>query len=113
MELYTNFLPKKLFRKVYLPSTLLLRYVRAKIIAHAFFLLDQPDNYINIQEKLKIMKNLRTCIVNGELFSSDITDSGRIPFREGDIQNFSPNPHNVVWENFPFKHAAVSSHYCM
>ena len=27
--------------------------------------------------------------VNGELFSCDITDSGRVPSREGDIQNFA------------------------
>ena len=27
--------------------------------------------------------------VNGELFSCDITDSGIIPSREGDIQNFA------------------------
>ena len=26
--------------------------------------------------------------VNGELFSCDITDSGIVPSREGDIQNF-------------------------
>ena len=26
--------------------------------------------------------------VNGELFSCGITDSGRVPSREGDIQNF-------------------------
>ena len=27
--------------------------------------------------------------VNGELFSCDITDSGTVPSREGDIQNFA------------------------
>ena len=27
--------------------------------------------------------------VNGELFSCGITDSGRVPSREGDIQNFA------------------------
>ena len=27
--------------------------------------------------------------VNGELFSCDITVSGIVPFREGDIQNFA------------------------
>ena len=66
--------------------------------------------------------------VNGELSSCDITDSGIVPSREGDIQNFaqlvllnglskfasnftvgflkflSTHPiHIVVWENFPFK----------
>ena len=68
--------------------------------------------------------------VNGELFSCDITDSGRVPSREGDIQNFgiissleriiqicsnfywnigflkllSTHPiHIVVWGNLPFK----------
>ena len=68
--------------------------------------------------------------VNGELFSCDITDSGRVPAREGDIQNFvqfvllnglskfaqnftvgflkvlSTHPiHIVVWGNFPFNMA--------
>ena len=69
------------------------------------------------------------CTLNGE-FSCDITDSGIVPSREGDIQNFalivllnglskfsqnitvgflkllsiySPNFHIVVWGNFPFK----------
>ena len=66
--------------------------------------------------------------VNGELFSCDITDSGIVLSREGDIQNFawlvrlnglskfaqnftvgflkllSTHPiHIVVWGNFPFK----------
>ena len=27
--------------------------------------------------------------VNGELFSCDITDSGKVPLRERDIQNFA------------------------
>ena len=27
--------------------------------------------------------------VNGELFSYDITDSGIVPSREGDLQNFA------------------------
>ena len=27
--------------------------------------------------------------VNGELFSCDIADSGRVPSREGDVQNFA------------------------
>ena len=27
--------------------------------------------------------------VNGELFTSDITDTGIVPSREGDIQNFA------------------------
>ena len=64
--------------------------------------------------------------VNGELFSCDITDSGIVPSREGDIQNFAllvllnglsefaqnfivgflkllaTHPiHIVVWGNFP------------
>ena len=66
--------------------------------------------------------------VNGELFSCDITDSGIVPSREGNILNFaelvlknrlskfaqnftvgfvkllSTHPfHIVVWGNFPFK----------
>ena len=71
--------------------------------------------------------------VNGELFTCDITDSGIVPSREGDIQNFawlvllnrlskfaqnvtvgfvellSTQPiHIVVWGIFPFKDTACS-----
>ena len=71
--------------------------------------------------------------VNGELFSCDITDSGIVPSREGDIQNFaqlvllnwlskfaqnftvgfvkllSTHPiHIVVWGNFPFNIHSLS-----
>ena len=61
------------------------RYVRAKMIMHAFIIeLDQRDYWLPRKEKEKYMYN-----VNGELFSCDITDSGRVPSREGDIQNFA------------------------
>ena len=44
MELYTNFTNFPLFMKMHLPSTFMLRYVRAKVIVHAFIIeLDQPD----------------------------------------------------------------------
>ena len=42
MEIYTNFTKFLLFMKMYLPSTFILRYVRAKMIVHAFMIeLDQ------------------------------------------------------------------------
>ena len=44
MELYTNFTKFSLFMKMHLPSTFILRYVRAKMIVHAFMIeLDQLD----------------------------------------------------------------------
>ena len=44
MELYTNFTKFLLFIKMYLPSTFILRYVRAKMIVRAFIIeLDQLD----------------------------------------------------------------------
>ena len=36
MELYTNFYTILLFMKMYLPSSFILRYVRAKMKVHAF-----------------------------------------------------------------------------
>ena len=45
MELYTNFTKFLFFMKMYLPSTFILRYVRAKMIVHAFLIeLDQLDD---------------------------------------------------------------------
>ena len=42
MELYTNFTEFSLFMKMHLPSTFILRYVRAEMIVHAFMIdLDQ------------------------------------------------------------------------
>ena len=44
MELYTNFTTFLLFMKMHLPSTFILRYVRAKMIVRAFMIeLDQLD----------------------------------------------------------------------
>ena len=44
IELYTNFTKLVLFVKIHLPSTFILRYVRAKMIVYAFMIeLDQPD----------------------------------------------------------------------
>ena len=44
MELYTKFYNILLFMKMYLPSSLILRYVRAEIYVHAFMnQLDQKD----------------------------------------------------------------------
>ena len=44
MELYTNFYTNLLFMKMYLPYSLILRYVRAEMNVHAFMNeLDQND----------------------------------------------------------------------
>ena len=44
MELYTNIYRILLFMKMYLPSSFILRYVRAEINVHGFMIeLDQPD----------------------------------------------------------------------
>ena len=80
MELYTNVANVLLFMKMHLPSTFILRYVRAKMIVHALWL-NLINWAIDIQEKMYK--------VNGEFFSCNITDSGIVPTREGDIQNFA------------------------
>ena len=55
MELYTHFYKILLFMKMYLPSSFILRYVRAEMNVQAFMNeLDQRT--IDIQEKLKIVK---------------------------------------------------------
>ena len=44
MELYTNFTKFSLFMKMHFPCTFILRYVRAKMIVHAFMIeLDQLE----------------------------------------------------------------------
>ena len=72
MELYTNFTKFSLFMKMHLPSTLILRYVRAKMIVHAFMIeLDQLDYWYPRKKKRK--KNWNSMYkVNGELFSCEI-----------------------------------------
>ena len=69
--------------KIYLPSTFTLRYVRAKMIVYAFMI----NRTIDMQEKSRIMKFMYK--VKGKLFCCGTTDSGKVPSREGDIQNFS------------------------
>ena len=132
MELYTNFYKILLLMKMYLPSSFILRYVRAEMNVHAFMnALDQKD-YWYPRKKLKLWKYMYK--VNGELSSCDITYSGRVPSREGDIHNLciitslkwsypnllttftvgfvkllSTHPiHIVVWGNFPFKNNFIS-----
>ena len=57
------------------------------MIVHAFMIeLDQLDNWYPRKLK-KLWSSMYK--VNGELFSCDITDSGRVPSREGDLQNFA------------------------
>ena len=57
------------------------------MIVHAFMIeLDQLD-YIDIQERKKKWNSMYK--VNGELFFCDITLSGIVPSREGDIQHFA------------------------
>ena len=89
MELYTNFYKISLFVKMHLPSSLILRYmyVRAEMNVHAFMNeLDQMDH--------RYPRKIKNCEksmykVNGELSSCDITYSGRVPSREGDIHNYA------------------------
>ena len=89
---------------------------------------------IDIQKKEKKWKSMYK--VNGELSSCDITYSGRVPSREGDIHNFayslllhglsksaqtftdgflellSTHPiHIVAWGNFPFKSSKTLSQF--
>ena len=53
MELYTNFPKILLSMKMHLPSNFILRYVRAKMIVHAFMIeLDQLDN----KKKIEMVK---------------------------------------------------------
>ena len=54
---------------------------------HAFMNeLDQKDYWYPRKEEKKLWKSMYT--VNGELSFCDITYSGRVPSREGDIYNF-------------------------
>ena len=70
--------------KMHLPSTFILRYVRAKMIVHAFMIeFDQLDYWYPRFFSSSMYK------VNEELFSCDITDPGIIPSREGDVQNLA------------------------
>ena len=57
MELYTNFYKILLFIKMYLPSSFILRYVRAEMNVHAFMNeLDQKDLLIPKKKEKKIVK---------------------------------------------------------
>ena len=60
MELYTNFYKILLFMKMYLPSSFILRYVRAEMNVHAFVNeLDQKDYWY--PRKIKNCENLHVC----------------------------------------------------
>ena len=74
--------------KMYLPSSFILRYVRAEMNVHAFMNeLDQNDyRYPRKSFFFNCEKSMYK--VNGELSSCDITYSGRVPSGEGDIHNF-------------------------
>ena len=73
--------------KMYLPSYVILRYVRAEMNVHAFMNeFDQKDYWY--PRKIKICEK-SMYKVNGELSSCDITYSGRVPSREGDIHSFT------------------------
>ena len=86
MELYTNFHQMLVFMKMYLPSSFMLMYVRAEVNVHAFMNeLDQKDYWY--PRKLKLWKSMYN--VDGELSSCDITYSGRVPSREGNMHNFA------------------------
>ena len=64
MELYTNFFKILLFLKMYLPSSFILRYVRAEMIVYVFMIeLDQEDYWY--PRKTKNCENL--CIKSMEI----------------------------------------------
>ena len=78
-----------LFMKMPLPSTFILRYVRAKmIVLHLWMNLIKCMDYWSPREFFVWNSMYK---VNGELFSCDITItySGIVPSREGDIENFA------------------------
>ena len=90
MVLNTKFYKILLFMKMYLPSSFILRYVRAEmnVQMHAFMNeLDQKDYWY--PRKIKNCENIYMYKVNGELSSCDITYSCRVPSREGNIHNFA------------------------
>ena len=74
---------------LYLYTVYLGMLIRAKMIVCAFLIdLDQPD-YWYPRKINKICENLYMYKVNWELISCGITDSDRVPSREGDIHNFA------------------------
>ena len=86
MELYTNCYKISLFRNMHLPSSLYLgmlglRWMYMHLWMHLI------NKTFDIQENLRIVKIYVQ--VNGELSSCDITYSGGVPSREGDIRNFA------------------------
>ena len=58
----------------------------AKMIVHAFMIEPDQLDYWYLRRK-KLWNSMYK--VNGDLFSFDIIDSGIVPSREGDIQNFA------------------------
>ena len=73
--------------KIYLPSSFMLRYVRAEMNVHAFMNELDQKYYWYPRKIKKFWKSMYN--VNGELSSCDITYSGRVPSREGDKHNFA------------------------
>ena len=65
MELYTNFHKIKIFIRIYLPSTVIVRYVRAKMIVHAFMIeIDQPRKINKLGNSMyKVNEELFSCVV--------------------------------------------------
>ena len=125
MELYT------LFLKMYLPSSFILRYVRAEMNVHAFMnKLDQKDYWNPRKKRRKKWNSMYK--VNGELSSCDITLFWQSSIQRGrhtqlciitslkwiiqicsnlyccvcKIAFYLPNPH-CCWGNFPFNSVRV------
>ena len=81
MELYTILYKILLFMKLNLPSSFILRYVRAGMNVHAF---------INELDPRKMKKFENLCTKSMESCPlCDTTYSGRVTSREGDIHNFA------------------------
>ena len=129
MKLYTNFYKILLFMKMYLPSSFILRYVRAEMNVHAFINeLDQKDYWY--PRKIKNCENLctqsmetcplvishilaefhpervtyTTCLLAWSLLLNGLSKSAQT-CTVGFVKLLSTHPiHIVVWGNFPFKY---------
>ena len=127
MQLYTNFYKISFVMKMYLPSSLILRYVRAEMNVHAFMNeLDQMDYWY--PRKIKNCENLctksmescplvishilaefhperatSTTLHNHLELLNGLSNSAQT-FTVGFVKLLSTHPiHIVVWGNFPLK----------
>ena len=87
MELYTHFY-KNFHKNVSSLFFYTYMYVRAEMNVHAFMNeIDPKDHWYPRRRRKKLWKSMYK--VSGGLSSCDITYSGRVLSREGDIHNFA------------------------